>query len=173
MDAAHASDLELSALLKQAVGLFHQRAAGDTLALMNDAGLTMPQMVTLFALGKCGPHSVCDIADRLRLSRAATSHLVDRLFCDGLVEREENAGDRRQKLITLSTRGRALIERFDRSRSAEIGVALASLSPALRRMLHAVLEQVVIELRASDAANVRRRHHPAVATAEATRMRRR
>lgn len=142
--------VELSETLRETLALIHQRSVGDTLVIMNDAGITMAQMVTLFALGKFGEHSVCDIADRLHLSAAAASHLVERLVVAGLVERVEDAGDRRQKRVSISKSGEQLISRLNRSRVLEFTVALAKLSPALRGVLREVLEKVNFELRGSE-----------------------
>jgi DNA-binding MarR family transcriptional regulator len=145
--------IELTALLIETFSLFHQRAAGDALAVMNDVGLTMPQIVTLFALRRLGPHSVCHIADRLNLSRAATSHLVDRLVQEALVERQEDAGDRRQKRVSIGPRGVALLERLDRARSSEFSELMRKLSPDLQRALCEVLKKMIAELRQDDTGS--------------------
>jgi len=44
------------------MGLVHRRSAGGTLALMNEAGLTMAQMVALYVLDHAGAQSVTAIA---------------------------------------------------------------------------------------------------------------
>src|SRR5678815_2959441 len=75
---------EVGDLVGDLMGLVHRRSAGSTLALMNEAGLTMAQMVALYALEHKGPLSVSTIAFFLKLSPAATSHLVDRLVTAGL-----------------------------------------------------------------------------------------
>ena len=46
----------------------HRRSADDTLAVMNEAGLTMAQMVALHLLTHLGPVSVSSIAACLKLS---------------------------------------------------------------------------------------------------------
>ena len=45
--------------------------------MMTEAGLTMPQLVTLHMLAHAGARTVGTIAACLRLSPPATSHLVD------------------------------------------------------------------------------------------------
>jgi MarR family transcriptional regulator, organic hydroperoxide resistance regulator len=143
-------DLELSKLLQEMLGLIHRRSAGDTLAVMNAAAITMPQLVALFGLRKFGAHSVCDIADKLNLSRAATSHLVERLVQAKLVSRVEDEGDRRQKRVSINARGMELLGRIDRTRIQEFAGAVAKLSPALRHALRDVLLEVVSELNEHD-----------------------
>src|SRR5260221_10171771 len=93
---------EVGALVGDLMGLVHGRSAGGTLALMNQAGLTMAQMVALYVLDYTGPQSVTAIASFLNLSPAATSHLVDRLVTGGFVGRTEDQEDRRQKRIAIT-----------------------------------------------------------------------
>ena len=83
----------------------HRRSADDTLAVMNEAGLTMAQMVALHLLDPPGPMSVSSIAACLKLSPPATSHLVDRMVVAGLVGRTEDPDDRRHKRIAITRRG--------------------------------------------------------------------
>src|SRR5882757_5743547 len=83
------------------MGLVHRRSAGSTLALMNEAGLTMAQMVALYVLDHLGAQSVGAVASFLNLSPAATSHLVDRLVTSGFVGRTEDPVDRRQKRVVI------------------------------------------------------------------------
>src|SRR5687768_4842132 len=90
-----AGDVRLSALVGELMGHVHRRSAGDTLSILTEAGLTMAQLVALHFLQHGGPTSVSAIASTLRLSPAATSHLVDRLVKARLVERREDPDDRR------------------------------------------------------------------------------
>ncbi len=146
----------LAHLWKSVVALMHQRSAGDTLSVMNDVGLTLPQMVTLFALRSRGPHSVCDIADRLKLSRAATSHMVDRLVQSEMVERQEDADDRRQKRVTITPKARTLLAKLDESRTQEFTAIVRSLSPDLRLAFSEVLTRVMAELQGAEPTPVLR-----------------
>lgn len=136
----------LSALVGQFLGVIHRRAAGDSLAVMSKAGLTMPQLVTLHMLVYEGGRSVGGIARCLRLSAAATSHLIDRLVRAKLVARTEDPGDRRQKKLNITAAGRSLIERLNTERTREISQVLTRLSPTLRQQFGDVLERVIAEL---------------------------
>jgi DNA-binding MarR family transcriptional regulator len=137
---------ELSELVNEFLSYVHRRAAGDSLAIMNEAGLTMPQLVTLHMLAHAGGRSVGTIAACLRLSPPATSHLVDRLVRARLVARTEDPEDRRQKRLAITETGRALVERINTERSREVSTVLARINPALRRQFAEVLERVVHEL---------------------------
>jgi DNA-binding MarR family transcriptional regulator len=142
-------------LVGDLMGLVHRRSAGGTLALMNEAGLTMAQMVSLYILDYLGPQSVTAIASFLNLSPAATSHLVDRLVGGGFVGRTEDQEDRRQKRIAITQTGRRLAARVHEERAREFESALALVSNELQRQFARVLGRVVEALRAApeSAAN--------------------
>jgi DNA-binding MarR family transcriptional regulator len=137
----------LATLFSEATGLLHQVSMSDFLSLMADSRLTLPQLVTLHVLDHLGPRSVSDVADRIRLSRAATSHLVDRLVRMGLVGRSEAPDDRRQKRVTLLEKGKALVDRLDYARFIGLAGAVESLSTATRGRLADALEAVIDELK--------------------------
>jgi len=136
-------------LIGDLMGLVHRRSAGGTLALMNEAGLTMAQMVALYVLEHLGPQSVTAIASFLNLSPAATSHLVDRLVGGGFVGRTEDQEDRRQKRIAITPTGRTFATRIHRERAREFESALALVGPDLQRQFARVLGRVVGALRAA------------------------
>src|SRR5438874_6779257 len=103
---------QLSLLINDLMSHVHRRSAGDTLAIMNEAGLTMAQLVALHGLAHTGPQSVSKVASCLRLSPAATSHLINRLVLARLVGRTEDPIDRRHKRIAITAAGRALVDRL-------------------------------------------------------------
>jgi DNA-binding MarR family transcriptional regulator len=135
-------------LVGNLMGLVHRRSAGGTLALMNEAGLTMAQMVALYILDHLGGQSVTAIAAFLNLSPAATSHLVDRLVTGGFVGRTEDQEDRRQKRIAITPAGRTLAARVHEERAREFASALALVPADLQRQFANVLERVVDALSA-------------------------
>ncbi len=113
---------------------------------MCEAGLSMPQMVTLFMLRKRGSSTISALADKLNLSLAATSHLVDRMVQQQLVERKEDVTDRRQKQVALAPGGATLLDRLLEARLHESGQLLAALPADLHDRLEHVLAQVVEQL---------------------------
>lgn len=132
------------------MGHIHRRSAGDTLAVLNEAGLTMAQLVALHALDHEGGRSVGGIGGCLQLSPGATSHLVDRLVQLGLVERREDAEDRRQKVVQITAAGRDLVHRVQATRVREFAAVLARLSPTVQRQLADILDRVNQELASLD-----------------------
>jgi DNA-binding MarR family transcriptional regulator len=138
---------ELSHLLVELTTLINRRSAGDTLALMNEAGLTMGQMVTLFILEMVGEHSVGALAQKVHLSPAAASHMVEQLVQGKLVHRAEDPADRRAKRIAITDRGRVFIRRLDTERRREIALVVARLKPQSAQQLAAAVRLAVEELR--------------------------
>jgi DNA-binding MarR family transcriptional regulator len=138
---------DLANLIEEMMSHIHRRSADDTLAVMNEAGLTMAQMVALHLLTHLGPVSVSSIAACLKLSRPAASHLLDRMVVAGLVGRSEDPIDRRHKRIAITPSGRDLIESTQEARSREFTRVLAGLSSEVKGQFGKVLARVVTELK--------------------------
>ena len=134
-------------LLRELMCMVIQRSAGEMLRIMAAEGLSMPQMVSLHVLRDCGPLSISAIAEKLSLSLAATSHLVDRMVQQELVIRREDTTDRRQKRVAIAPSGKELLERLVQARLREATQIMAGLPPELHEQLEQVLEQVVGQLR--------------------------
>jgi DNA-binding MarR family transcriptional regulator len=139
---------KLANLIEEMMSHIHRRSADDTLAVMNEAGLTMAQMVALHLLTHLGAVSVSSIAACLKLSPPATSHLVDRMVVAGLVGRSEDPLDRRHKRIEITSTGRDLIEGTNERRTREFTRVLASLTGDVQAQFGKALARVVTELKA-------------------------
>lgn len=90
--------------------IFGQRTMHDFMAFAHEYGLSMPQITVLMRLYYRGPSSILAVRQDLYGSRAAATQLVDRLVQMGLVERSENAEDRRVKRLRLTEAGRVTVE---------------------------------------------------------------
>lgn len=77
---------------------------------IRNTGLSMPQIGLLMRLYHKGSCDVTAISRYSGVTNAATSQLVDRLVEKQLVERTEDAQDRRMKQLSLSLTGRQLVE---------------------------------------------------------------
>jgi DNA-binding MarR family transcriptional regulator len=137
----------LAELLPELMGLLHCSIAGETLAIMHEANLTMPQVVSLHVLRHLGPLGISELAGHLRLSTSAASSLVDRLVERELVHRAEDPEDRRQKRVALAPAGVALVADLTSARARELTAGLQYIDPVLRAEMAGVLEQVVTQLR--------------------------
>jgi DNA-binding MarR family transcriptional regulator len=119
---------------------------GDTLALMNEAGITLPQLLFLVRLRQSVVSTASELAGRLNMSLPATSQMVDRLFRLGLLTRAEDAEDRRRKRLATTPRADALLDKITRARAAEYTRGTARLSPAVRKELTLALQKAVRDL---------------------------
>ena len=138
----------LAQLFSETMLRFHASTHDQGLALMNQSGLTMPQIIALHVLHFRGACSVTQIAQGTGLSPAATSHLVERLVSQGMVDRTEDAEDRRLKRVTLNRSGKALVEKLMRARTETLARALDWLTPETRAKLAEALNAIVEEVRA-------------------------
>jgi DNA-binding MarR family transcriptional regulator len=139
---------DLANLIEEMMSHIHRRSADDTLAVMNEAGLTMAQMVALHLLTHLGPVSVSAIAPCLKRSRPAASQLLERHVVPGLGGRTGEPGDRRHKRIAITPAGRDLIESTQEERTREFTRVLAGLSSEVKAQFSKVLARVVSELKA-------------------------
>ena len=80
---------------------------------VESAGITLQQhQAMLFIIGYPGREQVTigELAERLQVRHHSAVGLVDRLEEQGLVERTQNTGDRRQVLIGLTKKGVEVLE---------------------------------------------------------------
>jgi MarR family 2-MHQ and catechol resistance regulon transcriptional repressor len=73
--------------------------------------LTAGQFGVLETLYHLGPLRPCDLGEKLLSSKPNISAVIGNLERDGLVRREQVAGDKRSVRVHLSAKGRKLIEK--------------------------------------------------------------
>jgi DNA-binding MarR family transcriptional regulator len=143
---------ELVDLMMNLMRSFHRHSAGDTLAVMNEAGLTMGQMVALFILANAGEQTMGVLAQKVQLSPAAATHMIDQLVRAGLVDRLDVPEDRRAKRIAITAEGRALIRRLDTERRRDAAEVVAHLKPQTAQRLTQALRLAIQDLTSSEPA---------------------
>jgi DNA-binding MarR family transcriptional regulator len=89
---------------------FARRALGDFHQFTRDAGLTMSQMNVLMRLYYQGPCDMTALLDTMLTTKGAVSQMVERMVQQGLVERAQAADDRRARLVTITPKGRKMVE---------------------------------------------------------------
>lgn len=89
-----------------------RRSIHEFLGVMRKSSLTMPQLSVLMRLYFQDACGVTDIGSYVGFTNAAASQMVDRLVNMGLLERSEDPYDRRVKNITLTQKGRDLIQQI-------------------------------------------------------------
>jgi DNA-binding MarR family transcriptional regulator len=86
-----------------------------------------------------------DLAGLTLRSKSAMTRLVDRMEAAGLLHRKADPVDRRSILVTLTTRGRALIERATpRAAGAMIDRFTSHMSPEEARYITSVLNRILL-----------------------------
>ncbi len=108
-------------------GAFSEEAA-------REAGLTAQQHQALLAVkGFPGREAVAigELADRLNLKHHSVVGLVDRLMRRGLIQRQQDAEDRRKVMVALTPQAEALLLQLSLAHRAE----LRRLAPLLHGLL--------------------------------------
>ena len=82
--------------------------------LLEDAGLTYPQYVTMLVLWEDPdrPRSIGELGERLQLDSGTLTPLLKRLASMGYLKRSRDAEDERRVLVTLTDEGLALRDRL-------------------------------------------------------------
>ena len=79
--------------------------------LVQSHGLTGPQALVLKEAGRGKPLTAGELANQVSLSQATITDIVRRLEGRELLVRERSSDDKRQIIITLTEKGRAIIAR--------------------------------------------------------------
>lgn len=88
---------------------------GSLRALVHEGmDLTYNQYKTLLTIADRGDCSLGDLAGELEVAMSSASQMVERLVGQGLVHREQAAGNRRQVVIRLTAAGEDLISELER-----------------------------------------------------------
>lgn len=111
-------------------------------------GVTPTRLTAMATLEKCGRMRSGDLAERLTITAASMSRLVEALEEGGWVEREPDPEDGRAQLLSLSATGREILETLRREGTGELADAIRALPEAERASLTAALPVLV---RLSDA----------------------
>jgi DNA-binding MarR family transcriptional regulator len=75
-----------------------------------DIGVPAPQLPILAALDRLGPLTVGELSQALRVTQPGVSRMVNKLRKAGFVASKCVTGDRRIRRISLSARGRRLVD---------------------------------------------------------------
>ncbi len=127
---------------------------------MNDAAVTLPQVLLLNHVERRGTASPSDLAGTVHVSLPAVSQMIDRLVQQGLLSRTEDPVDRRRKSLATTARARSVLRKLGAARSAEYELGLAPVSPGLLAQLTDLIERIVSELEVAAIAGGQRASRP-------------
>ena len=109
----------------------------------DDLGLTLSQYQALLFVAERPASSITDVAEGLGVTHPAAVKLIQRLQEKALVTRAVAAGDQRQASLTVSTRGRALLNHLRLKRTDRLSRVLDRMTPADRQAMIQGLESFV------------------------------
>jgi DNA-binding MarR family transcriptional regulator len=126
--------------------------------LLRDTGLTLPQILSLRALGDVlgGRTTQAELSRTLQLTQPTVNGIIDRLERAGLVKRERSTDDRRKVGVSLTEAGRARLTALPTPLQAQFIERLMVLSVDERAALLQSLNRIVelMEAGAIDAAPI-------------------
>jgi MarR family 2-MHQ and catechol resistance regulon transcriptional repressor len=109
---------------------------------LGGTGLTLTQFAVLEALYHLGPMSLSDIAQKILTTGGNLTMVVGNLEKLGLAHRQKCPEDRRQLIVVLSSKGKALIRKIFPEHAAAITEFMAALSPAQQEELGDLCRQL-------------------------------
>lgn len=121
-------DLVTDAVLRASRALVG--VAARSLAVV-DSEVTLPQYRALVVLASRGPRLVGELAEALGIHPSTATRLCDRLVTKKLVTRATGRDNRRETTISLSVRGRRLVDRVTVLRRREIEAIVERVPPEL------------------------------------------
>lgn len=133
------NDENVAKLLREWIETITIRSLYKWWGYYRTTGLSVAQFGVLTFLYHGGTCSVSAIGQRMEVSGAAASQLIERLVQAGLVERSENPADRRARRIVLTAKGREVVERGIAERYRWLDELVANLDEPRRRAVLAAL----------------------------------
>jgi DNA-binding MarR family transcriptional regulator len=137
---------ETRELARQLAGLFRYltlAGGGDFLREVSELDLSLTQLKALSLLDeRPAALSLKDVSEQLGLSVPTTSRAVDGLVRRRLVDRDEDALDRRVRRVGLTAAGRRVVENLTAIRMAGLNRLVESFSNEERKKLAAALEAI-------------------------------
>ncbi|MGY2168297.1 MarR family winged helix-turn-helix transcriptional regulator [Pseudomonas gingeri] len=107
---------ELHGALVEIVGVMNRPQRDE--AMVREAGISLDRALfpLLVLVERLGPIGVVELADRVGRDYTTVSRQVAKLDSLGLVERQENANDRRVREAVITAKGKAMTDRIDAAR---------------------------------------------------------
>ena len=94
--------------------------------MLTELGITYPQYLVLMVLWEKDTQPVNDIAHRLLLETNTVTPLLQRMEKLGIVTRKKGEQDKRQQIVSLTEKGKAMEEKAYQLIPAGMGKQLAS-----------------------------------------------
>ncbi len=102
---------QITTSLREWVEITTHRTMRDQARYVKSLGFSMPQFFMLMQVHYRKQCGISDLSEHMEITTAAASQTVEKLVQAGLLERTEDPNDRRARQVTLSPRGRDLIDK--------------------------------------------------------------
>jgi len=114
--------------------------------------ISVSQVGALFHINARGMCGVTDISERLSVTSAAASQMIDRLVQLDLLERTEDPNDRRVRRLSLTDQGRIILDESMLARQSWIEEIVNSLNEEEQALVFAALETLLAKSAQLDAS---------------------
>jgi len=138
LDVAHADAPWVGYLLNQTAA----RVRSQTAAALGPLGLTPPMLRALETIATDQPLTQVQLGGRVAMDRTTIVHVVDRFELLGYAQRTRSTADRRSHDLTLTSAGKAALDRARRLAREVEATILAPLSADERQTLLALLQAI-------------------------------
>ena len=125
--------------LEKLLEILMHRSMKHFVGYLKQRDLSMSHIGTLFMVHREGACGVSEIGEHLGITPAGTSQMLNRLVEDGLIERSEDAQDRRAKRIVLTHKGRDTLHESILARQQWLHRLVEKLDPAERELVSEAL----------------------------------
>jgi len=98
-------------------------------------GLGFSQLAALYAADGVETLTIADLAEQIGRSPSATSRLVAALETRGLLKRNEEVADRRQRTLEVTAEGKSVLAEIDTARAAQFLSVVRPLPPGERALV--------------------------------------
>jgi DNA-binding MarR family transcriptional regulator len=120
---------------------------GNLLRVIEESGFSLTEFKILIDLGGVGGadevRQITELAAILGVSVPSTSRAVDSLVKAGLLSRVEDSADRRVRRITITAKGKSLVDAVLFVRQASMEAFAAGLTATQRRKLDAAIDALM------------------------------
>jgi DNA-binding MarR family transcriptional regulator len=141
---------EVVGALREWTEVFMRRSMGAVVYIARQHGLSMSHVGALFQLSHRGTSSVSHIGDRLGVTSAAASQLLERLVRQGLIARSEDPNDRRAKQVVLTEQGGRFIDEAMKARQRWFQAVAEEMTAKERQTVVAGLGILIDKVRTAD-----------------------
>jgi DNA-binding MarR family transcriptional regulator/GNAT superfamily N-acetyltransferase len=126
----------------RAFNRFYTRQVGLLDHGLHGSAYSLTEARVLYELAHRGRCTATELTSDLGIDPGYLSRIFKKLLRARLVERKPSAGDRRQRLVALTPRGRTAFEPLDRAARADVGAMLKHMSGPQRRELISAMRTV-------------------------------